>query len=190
MLTQLRPALTLFIIFTLLTGVAYPLLITGIAQAIFPDKANGSLITANGHLAGSSLIGQPNEDPRYFWSRPSATTPFPGNGTASSGSNLGPINTDLLMAVKERIENLKKHHPDQTGSIPVDLVTTSASGLDPHISPAAAEFQVGRIAKARGLTVERVRSLVAEHTLGRTLGLLGESRVNVLELNLAMDAVR
>ncbi|MFT3879431.1 MAG: potassium-transporting ATPase subunit KdpC [Gemmatales bacterium] len=190
MIRQLRPALVLLLIFTLLTGVAYPLLITGIAQTVFPQQANGSLITANDHLAGSSLIGQPNEDLRYFWSRPSATSPFPGNGSSSSGSNLGPTNSDLLTAVKERIENLKKHHPDQTGLIPVDLVTTSASGLDPHISLAAAEYQVTRIARLRGLPPERVRSLVAEHTLGRTLGLLGEPRVNVLELNLALDAVR
>jgi len=190
MLTQLRPALVLLLIFTILTGVAYPLLITGLAQVIFPQQANGSLITSNDHLAGSSLIGQPNEDPRYFWSRPSATSPFPGNGASSSGSNLGPTNTDLLTAMKERVENLKKHHPDQTGLIPIDLVTTSASGLDPHISPAAAEYQVTRIAKVRGLPIEKVRSLVAEHTLGRTLGMLGEPRVNALELNLALDAVR
>ncbi|HQR06844.1 MAG TPA: potassium-transporting ATPase subunit KdpC [Gemmatales bacterium] len=190
MLTQLRPALILLFIFTLITGVAYPLLITCIAQAIFPQQANGSLIFANDHLAGSSLIGQPNENPRYFWSRPSATSPFPGNSSSSSGSNLGPTNTDLLAVLKERVEKLKKHHPDQTDPIPVDLVTTSASGLDPHISPAAAEYQVGRIAKERNLPVDRVRSLVAEHTLNRTLGLLGEPRVNVLKLNLALDDLK
>lgn len=190
MLSQLRPALVLLLIMTLLTGVAYPLFVMVIAQTVFPDQANGSLIQGNGYLVGSSLIGQPNDHPRYFWSRPSATTPFPGNGSSSSGSNLGPTNPDLLTAIKDRVENIKRNHPDQTQLIPIDLVTTSASGLDPHISPAAAEYQVNRIAKARGLPVERVRSMVAEYTLTRTLGLLGEPRVNVLELNLALDGLK
>lgn len=190
MLTQLRPAIVILLIMTLLTGVAYPLLITGVGQLVFPDQANGSLITRDGTILGSSLIGQPSEDARYFWGRPSATTPFPGNGVSSAGSNLGPTNSDLVKAVKERIAALKKSHPEQSGPIPVDLATASASGLDPHISPAAAEYQVKRIAKVRILTVERVRSLVAEHTEGRTLGLLGEPRVNVLQLNLALDAIK
>lgn len=190
MLQQFRPALVMLMIMTVLTGVVYPLIITGVAQVAFPHQANGSLLQGKDALAGSSLIGQPNEHPRYFWGRPSATSPFPGNGTASGGSNLGPTSTDLISAIRERVEIIRKNHPDQQGSIPVDLVTTSASGLDPHISPAAAEYQVKRIAKERGLTVERVRTLVAENTQGRTLGVLGEPRVNVLELNLALDAVR
>lgn len=190
MLAQIRPALVLLLIMTLLTGVAYPLLITGIAQVAFPAQANGSLITNDGVVTGSLLIGQPNEDARYFWSRPSAITPFPGNGSSSSGSNLGPTNPDLLKAVQERVENLRKNHTDQTGLIPVDLVTTSASGLDPHISPAAAEYQVARVAKARNLTIGRLHSLVVENTEGRTLGLLGEPRVNVLQLNMALDALK
>lgn len=190
MLAQLRPAIVMLLIMTLLTGVAYPLLITGVGQLLFPDQANGSLITNDGVVLGSSLIGQPSEDPRYFWGRPSATSPFPGNGASSSGSNLGPTNPDLLKAVQERIDVLRKQHPEQTGLIPVDLVTTSASGLDPHISPSAAEYQLGRVAKARSLPVERVRTLVAEHTEGRTLRLIGEPRVNVLKLNLALDTIK
>ncbi len=189
-MAQLRPALIIFLIMTALTGIAYPLVITGIAQVAFPHQANGHLITRDGVIVGSSLIGQPNDDPRYFWGRPSATSPFPGNGSSSSGSNLGPTNPDLIKAVQERIEILKKHHPDQKGPIPVDLVTTSASGLDPHISPAAAEYQVYRIAKIRSVPVERVRSLILENTEGRTLGLLGEPRVNVLQLNLSLNAVK
>lgn len=190
MITPLRPALVLLLIMTLLTGVAYPLLITGIAQVAFPHEANGSLISSGDGLTGSSLIGQPTDQARYFWSRPSATSPYPGNGTASGGSNLGPINPDLMTALQERVEKLKKHHPEQSGLVPVDLVTTSASGLDPHISPAAAAYQVVRVARERGIAVERVRSLVAEHTLGKTFGLLGEPRVNVLQLNLALDATK
>lgn len=189
MLQQFRPALVMLLIMTVLTGVVYPLFITGVAQLAFPHQANGSLLQGKDALAGSSLIGQPNEHPRCFWGRPSATTPFPGNGTAFGGSNLGPTSTDLISAIRERVENIRKNHPDQQGSIPVDLVTTSASGLDPHISPAAAEYQVTRIARIRKLPVERVRSLITQHTSGRTLGLLGEPRVNVLELNLALDAL-
>lgn len=190
MLSQLRPALVILLIMTLLTGVMYPLLISGVAQVAFPDQANGSLIVRDGIVVGSTLIGQPSNDPRYFWCRPSATTPFPGNGGSSSGSNLGPTNPDLIKNVQERIDMLKKQHPEQTRLIPVDLVTSSASGLDPHISPAAAEYQIQRVAKIRNLSVDRVRSLVNEHTEGRTLGLLGEPRVNVLQLNLALDAIK
>lgn len=191
MLSQVRPALTIFVLLTLLTGIAYPALVTAIAQVVFPHQANGSLITrkaAEGESAvGSELIGQTFDDPKYFWGRPSATGPVPYNVASSSGSNLGPINPALLDAVKGRIEAIKTAHPDQSGDVPVDLVTASASGLDPHISPAAAEYQVSRVAKARGMVEENVRRLVATYTEGRTIGLLGEPRVNVLKLNLALN---
>lgn len=187
MLSQLRAGLTLFVLLTLLTGVVYPLAITLIAQGVFPQQANGSLIEREGKLVGSELIGQTFDDAKYFWARPSATTPG-YNAGSSGGSNLGPTNPDQLKAVKERVEAIRRAHPDQTEPVPVDLVTTSASGLDPHISPVAAEYQVSRVAKERGWAEERVRQLVASHTEGWTFGLLGEPRVNVLKLNLALDA--
>lgn len=185
----LRPALTLFITLSLITGLAYPLLVTGIAQAVFPEAANGSLIRRDGQLIGSRLIGQPFNDPKHFWSRPSATGPMAYNASSSSGSNLGPLNPALADAVKARIEALRKADPGNTAPVPVDLVTTSGSGLDPHISRAAADYQAARVAKARGLPEARVRALIEQHTEGAWLGLIGEARVNVLALNLALDAV-
>jgi K+-transporting ATPase ATPase C chain len=190
----IRPAIALFAAFSLLTGLAYPLLVTAIAQSVFPWQANGSLIAANGsHIkyagaaAGSALIGQPFTSPGYFWSRPSATAPYPYNAAASSGSNLGPCNPALGDAVAQRVKALKGASPGQDAAVPVDLVTASGSGLDPHISPAAALYQVSRVAMARGMAVGTVERLVRAHTEGRTLGVLGEPRVNVLELNLALD---
>lgn len=184
-----RPALMLLVLFTLLTGILYPLAITGLAQVAFAGSANGSLIERNGLPVASQLIGQNFSDTKYFWSRPSATATLPYNGVASGGSNQGPLNPALLDAVKGRVEAIRAAHPDQKGLVPVDLVTTSASGLDPHESVAAALYQVGRVAKARNLPVERVKALVAEHAKGRFLGVFGEPRVNVVELNLALDAV-
>jgi K+-transporting ATPase ATPase C chain len=166
------------------------LAITGIAQTVFPDQANGSIINREGKPVASLLIGQSFTDPKYFWSRPSATAPMPYNAGSSSGSNLGPTNPDLIKAVQERISALKQADPDNNAPIPVDLVTSSASGLDPHISPAAAEYQIARVARIRGLDVEKVRQLVAQHTESRTFGLLGEPRVNVVELNLDLDSDR
>ena len=188
-MNQLRPALACLAFMTALTGVAYPLLVTAIAQFVFPSQANGSLIIQDGKTVGSSLIGQPFDDPKYFWSRLSASGPFPYNAGVSSGSNYGPLNDALLDAVKGRIDALKAVDPDNTKPIPVDLVTASASGLDPHISPAAAEYQVGRVARVRGLDAGAVGGLVAQHTKGRQLGILGEPVVNVLTLNLALDAL-
>jgi potassium-transporting ATPase KdpC subunit len=187
MIKQLRSALILFILLTAVTGIAYPLLITSIGQTVFPHQAKGSLILQDGRVLGSELIGQPFADPKYFWGRPSATAPFPYNAAASSGSNLGPLNLVLLDAVKARVEALRHADPSQQGPIPIDLVTASGSGLDPHISPAAAEYQSSRVAKARKLDPKRVRELVAKYTEGRQLGILGEPRVNVLKLNLALD---
>ena len=187
MFTQFMPALRILVIMTALTGVAYPLLVTGIAKIAFPRAANGSLIMVDGKTLGSDLIGQPFDDPKYFWSRPSATSPQPYNGMASSGSNQGPRNPALADAVKDRIKALRDADPGSTGSVPVDLVTASGSGLDPHISVAAGQYQVARVAKARGLSVDQVQRLVAENTEGRTFGVLGESRVNVLKLNIALD---
>ena len=184
---ELRTAFLVLIALTGVTGVAYPLAVTGLAQLFFPSQANGSLIVEDGKLRGSSLIGQNFDDPRYFWSRPSATAPFPDNAAASSGSNLGPLNDALRDAVKGRVEALRAADPGNTAPVPVDLVTASGSGLDPHISPAAAAYQVGRVARERGLDRSRVEALVAEHTEGRWLGLIGEPRVNVLLLNLALD---
>jgi K+-transporting ATPase ATPase C chain len=194
--------LTLFALLTLLTGVVYPVLVTLIAQGAFPRAANGSLLVRDGKIRGSELIGQafvdPQYDPklraetgadRYFWGRPSATEKAPYNAASSSGSNLGPTNPDLRKGVKERVDAIRKAHPEHTGPVPVDLVTASASGLDPHISPAAAEYQVIRVAKVRGMKVQDVRDLVARHTEERTFGVLGEPRVNVLLLNLALDGV-
>lgn len=184
---HLRTALILFVLLTLLTGIVYPALVTLVAQAVFPHQANGSVLVRDGKAVGSELIGQQFDDPRYFWGRPSSTGPTPYNAASSTGSNLGPTNPDLLKAVRDRVEALRKAHPDQIGPVPGDLVTASASGLDPHISPAAAEYQVTRVAKARGLSPEKVRRLVIDHTESRTLGVLGEPRVNVLRLNLALD---
>ncbi|MCL5736411.1 MAG: potassium-transporting ATPase subunit KdpC [Actinobacteria bacterium] len=186
---SVRQSLVILIGFLVVCGFIYPLFIFGIGQALFNHKAEGSLIVQNGRLAGSSLIGQPFTDPKYFWPRPSATVGVPYNGAASGGSNLGPTNPDLLNAIRDRISALRVADPEAVGPIPVDLVTASASGLDPDISPAAAEYQVSRVAKARGLDSATVRSLVAKYTRGRQLGFLGEPRVNVLELNLALDAL-
>ncbi len=196
MRAQLRPAIVSLALLTLITGLIYPLVVTGVAQAVFPHQANGSLITRNGQALGSELIGQSFDDPKYFWGRLSATGPYPYNAfnaetlTGSSGSNYGPLNPALTDAVKARIEALKAADPDNTAPIPVDLVTASGSGLDPHISPAAALYQVPRVARARGLSEEAVRQLVDQHTEGRQLGILGEPRVNVLELDLALDALQ
>ncbi|HKW48651.1 MAG TPA: potassium-transporting ATPase subunit KdpC [Gemmatimonadaceae bacterium] len=189
MFAELMPALRMLLILTALTGVIYPLLITGIAQLGFPHQANGSLIVGNGKAIGSELIGQPFDDPKYFRSRPSATSPQPYNAMSSSGSNQGARNPALAEAVTARIKALRDADPINTSPVPVDLVTASGSGLDPHISVAAAEYQVARIAKARGLAAERVRGLVAQATEGRTLWVLGEPRVNVLKLNIALDGV-
>ncbi len=187
MLSQIRPAIVALGLFTLLTGVAYPLAVTGIAQAAFPRQANGSLLVRDGKTVGSSLIGQPFSDPRYFWGRPSATGPVAYNGAASSGSNLGPTNPALLDAVKARIQALRDADPGNTAPVPVDLVTASGSGLDPHISPAAAFYQVSRIARERHMSADQVRRLVASHVEGPQWGVFGEARVNVLMLNLALD---
>jgi K+-transporting ATPase ATPase C chain len=187
MLKELKPALLVMALMTALTGVAYPLLVTGIAQGLFPNQANGSLIEQDGKLVGSALVGQSFSDPKHFWGRPSATGPVPYNGGASSGSNLGPLNPALEEAVKARIDALKASDPTQTAPVPVDLVTASGSGLDPHISPAAARWQAPRIARLRGLAETEVMKLIDAHTEGRQLGLLGEPRVKVLTLNLTLD---
>ena len=188
-LPLLRPALVLLALFTAITGVVYPVMVTAAAQVLFPWQANGSLVETGNTVQGSWLIGQSFRDTRYFWGRPSATSPTAYNAAASSGSNLGPTNPALLSAVKDRIAALKAADPSNLAPIPIDLVTASASGLDPHLSPAAATYQVGRVAKLRGLPEERVRALVEEHTEGRSLGAVGERRVNVLGLNLALDAL-
>ncbi len=190
MRAQLRPALMALLIFTLLTGAFYPLVVTGLAQAIFPHQANGSLIVKGGKPLGSELIGQSFDDPKYFWGRLSATSPYPYNAAASSGSNLGPSNPALTQAVQARIAALKAADPGNTQPIPVDLVTASGSGLDPDISVAAALFQIPRVARARGLSESAVRALVDQYTSARQLAFLGEPRVNVLELNLALDGIK
>ncbi|MGB7792289.1 MAG: potassium-transporting ATPase subunit KdpC [Terrimicrobiaceae bacterium] len=187
MRTQLRPALVSLVALTIITGLLYPLVVTGMAQVLFPHQASGSLILIDGKPVGSSLIGQPFDAPKYFWGRLSATSPFPYNAAASSGSNLGPTNDALIKAVQARIDALKTADPDNPLPLPVDLVTASGSGLDPHISPAAAEYQIRRIARVRGLDETVVRRLVAQHTEGRQFGVLGEPRVNVLTLNLTLD---
>jgi len=193
MLKQLRPAIVSLLLLTVITGVFYPLAVTGIAQVVFPSQANGSLVLKDGKAVGSELIGQSFDDPKYFWGRPSATGTFPYNAfnaqnlTASSGSNYGPLNPALMEAVQARVEALKAADPGNTTSIPVDLITASGSGLDPHISVAAALYQAPRVARLRGLSEEAVLALVDQYTLERQLGILGEPRVNVLELNLALD---
>ena len=195
MLTQMRPAVVALAFFTVLTGVVYPLLVTGIAQVAFPVQANGSLLFRDGQPGGSAFIGQPFDDPKYFWGRLSATGTHPYNAfnggelTASSGSNLGPLNPALVDAAQARIDALRAADPRNESPIPVDLVTASASGLDPHISPAAALYQLPRVAAARGIPEDRVRELVEAHTAGRQFGILGEPVVNVLQLNLALDAL-
>ena len=186
----IRPALVLFVVLSLVTGLAYPLLVTGAAQALFPQQAGGSLLLRDGKPVGSSLIGQNFSEPKNFWGRPSATSPMPYNASASSGSNQGPLNPAMVDAVKGRIDALKAADPGNTAPIPVDLVTASASGLDPHISPAAARYQVARVAKTRNMPVDKVQALVAQQTETPLFGFLGESRVNVLQLNLALDAIR
>jgi K+-transporting ATPase ATPase C chain len=199
MTAQLRPAFVSLVILTIITGIIYPLAVTGIAQVAFPAQANGSLITlSDGRVVGSSLIGQQFDQPQYFWGRLSATSTFPYNAfngdalTGSSGSNYGPLNESLIGpdgTVQGRINALRGADPGNTAPIPVDLVTASGSGLDPHISPAAAEYQVARVARARGISEDQVRQLVAQHTEGRQLGFLGEPRVNVLELNFSLDGL-
>jgi K+-transporting ATPase ATPase C chain len=190
MAREWRPALIVFLALTAITGVIYPGVVTLIGRVFFMDAASGSLIRRDGKAVGSSLLGQPFSSPKYFWSRPSATAPRPYNGAASTGSNQGPANPALESAVRDRIAALRAADPGNTRPVPADLVTASASGLDPHISPAAAEYQAGRVARARGIDESQVRRLVAEATQGRTFGVLGEPRVNVLKLNLALDAVK
>jgi potassium-transporting ATPase KdpC subunit len=196
MVSQLRPAFMMLLVLTVITGVIYPLAITGIAQVVFPHQANGSLITVNGKTYGSALIGQQFDAPKYFWGRLSATGDFPYNAfnadtlTGSSGSNYGPLNPALTKAAQERIDALKAADPGNTLPIPVDLVTASGSGLDPHISVAAAQYQLHRVAAARGLSDQAVQTLVNQYTQGRQFGFLGEPVVNVLELNLALDGLK
>ena len=194
MIRELKAAVLMLLVLTIVTGIAYPLVVTGVAQLVFPAKANGSLIESSGkpvqdgaRAVGSELIGQTFADTRHFWSRPSATSPYPYNASSSSGSNQGPLNPALTDAVTARVKALRDADPGNSAPVPADLVTASASGLDPHISPAAAEYQVARVAKARGVEAEKVRALVAQTTEGRQLGFLGEPRVNVLKLNLALD---
>ena len=204
MFRELRAAAVLFLVLSVITGLAYPLLVTGVAQVAFPDQANGSLIDSGGkpvpdgaraakdgaRAVGSELIGQTFADPKHFWSRPSATSPYPYNASASSGSNQGPLNSALTDAVTARIKALRDADPGNSAAVPADLVTASASGLDPHISPAAAEYQVARVAKVRSLDAQQLRAMVSQVTEGRQLGFLGEPRVNVLRLNLALDNLR
>ncbi|MCF7697443.1 potassium-transporting ATPase subunit KdpC (plasmid) [Mycetohabitans rhizoxinica] len=188
--TLLRPVLVLFVALTVITGIVYPAAVTAIAQAVFPTQANGSLIEKDGKLIGSALIGQQFDRNDYFWGRLSATTPNPYNAQSSSGSNLGPTNPALAHEVKARLAALHEADPTNTAPVPVDLVTSSGSGLDPDISPAAAAYQAPRVARARGLSQARVDELIARHTTGRQFGLLGEPRVNVLKLNLALDQIK
>jgi K+-transporting ATPase KdpC subunit len=189
-LQQTRSAALVWLFLTAVTGLVYPALVTGIAQVAFPFQANGSLVHHQGRVRGSALIGQPFSDPKYFWGRPSATSPYPYNAAASSGSNLGPTNPELLARVKERVDALRRSHPGSDRLIPVDLVTASGSGLDPHLSPAAALYQVPRVARARGIPKVTVARLVAQRVENRWFGILGEPRVNVLKLNLALDDLR
>jgi K+-transporting ATPase ATPase C chain len=187
---HLRRAIVTILMFTVITGLLYPLLVTGLAQVVFPGKANGSLLKKGGRVVGSALIGQPFSNPKYFWGRLSATSPFAYNAGASSGSNYGPLNPALLDAVKKRVQDLRAADPENTQPIPVDLVTASGSGLDPHISMAAAQYQISRVARSRGMSEEQVHSLLDQYTEGRQLSFLGEARVNVLELNLALDGMK
>lgn len=189
MKTLLRPAISLFILLTVVTGIAYPMVVTGVAKVAFPEQASGSLIIKEGKPVGSALIGQNFTDPKYFWGRPSATSPQPYNAMASGGSNLGPLNPALTDAVKGRIDALKAANPGDDRPVPADLVTASGSGLDPHISPAAATYQATRVAKARGISLEKLTPLIEQHTEGRQWEIFGEPRVNVLELNLALDTL-
>ena len=188
MKAHLRPALTMLLALTVLTGAVYPLMVTGLAQILFPRQANGSLIARDGKVIGAELIGQYFDEPKYFWGRPSATSPFPYNAAASSGSNLGPTNPALIEKIKERVAALRAADPGNDAPVPVDLVTASGSGLDPHISPAAALYQAHRVARMRGLEERQMKDLVGQSTEGRQFGVLGEPRVNVLKLNLALDA--
>ena len=187
MTTMIRNALVSIVLFTILTGIIYPLVVTGMAQVLFHHQANGNIIVKGGKAVGSELIGQQFDDPKYFWGRLSATSPYPYNGGSSTGSNLGPNNPDLMKAVQARIDALRAADPGNDSKVPVDLVTASGSGLDPHISPAAAEYQIHRVAKARGLDDASIRDIVANNTGGRWLGVIGERAVNVLALNLALD---
>jgi potassium-transporting ATPase KdpC subunit len=188
MRSELRPALVLLLVFTVLTGLVYPLALTGVAKLVFPRQAEGSLIVQGGSVRGSRLIGQPFSAPGYLWGRLSATVPVPYDAAASTGSNLGPLNPVLLDAARARLAALRAADPGARGPVPVDLVTASGSGLDPHVSPAAAEYQLARVARARGLSPGEVRAIVRRHTEGPTFGVLGEPRVNVLEVNLELDA--
>jgi potassium-transporting ATPase KdpC subunit len=190
MITLVRNSLMSLLLFTVLAGILYPLAVTGIAQVVFPGQATGSIIVKNGKAVGSRLFGQKFDDPKYFWGRPSATVPYAYNGASSTGSNLGPNNPDLTAVVEKRIKALRDADPGNTAKVPVDLVTASGSGLDPHISPAAAEYQVHRVAKARGIDADVVRALVARHSQERWLGIIGEPVVNVLALNLALEERR
>ena len=187
MWTQLRVASVMLLLLTLVTGVAYPLTVTGLAQLVFPREANGSLLRRGDDVIGSELIGQSFSSDKHFWGRPSATLPVPYNGKGSAGSNLGPTHPQFLLNIQDRVAALRAAHPDQRGPVPADLVTASGSGLDPHITPAAAEYQVERVAKVLGWPSDDVRRLVAQSTEGRSFGILGEPRVNVLKLNLAID---
>jgi K+-transporting ATPase ATPase C chain len=186
----IRPVLVLFVALTVITGIVYPLLVTAIGHVAFPRQASGSLIERNGEVVGSAVIGQQFDAPYYFWGRLSATSPMPYNAQSSSGSNLGPTNPALIDEIKGRIDALKAAGTDMSEPVPVDLVTSSASGLDPEISPAAAAYQSARIARARGLTLDQVNELVARYTVGRQFGIFGEARVNVLKLNLALDDLK
>jgi len=190
MLAQFRPAIIAYLVLTIITGLLYPLAVTGVAQLVFPQQANGSLIEKDGKAMGSTLIGQPFDDPKYFWGRLSATSPFPYNAAASGGSNLGPTNPALIAEVTARVVALHSADPQNTQLIPVDLVTSSGSGLDPNMSVAAALYQIPRVARARGMSEAQVRGLIDQHTQDRLFGLIGEPRVNVLELNLALDVVK